>query len=218
MFGCCFGPKAALGLSFSTVTASARIEKLPKTYLQSSWIFHRYSPTNPMKHPLADLALSAIIRYAEVAISPETFLNSVAYRSAMSESRAMTHYYHLRMRIQAGPLLFRHGQMSGRLCRGLQQRNAKMQKQFWGDLFLCILAGEMLWQPFRITGLLDGTLPAVIVVAIGCLMTLPILRSFNRKYPQAAAKRVSAKIAVLFCVLSLAVAMWMVITGGLAVA
>ena len=91
-----------------------------------------------------------------------------------------------------------------------------MEKPSWVDAFLALLAGAMLWQPFRITGLLGGAPAAVIVVSIGFLFALPMLTSFNRTFADTAAKRALSKCAVLAGFLLLAATMWMVIVGGLA--
>ncbi len=91
-----------------------------------------------------------------------------------------------------------------------------MGKPSWVDLLLALITGGMLWQPFRITGLLDGAAAAVIVVGIGCLFALPMLASFNRIFAESAVKRIVSKCAVLAGFLVLAIMMWMVIVGGLA--
>lgn len=92
-----------------------------------------------------------------------------------------------------------------------------MDKPGWIDVVLAILAGWVLWLPFLVTGLLSGALAALIVVAIGGGLSLPVLASFNRIFAHSSAKRAWSKLAVVagFCVL--AVMMWMVILGGLAV-
>ena len=81
---------------------------------------------------------------------------------------------------------------------------------------LAILAGGALWLPVLVTGLLPGALPALVVIAIGSGLSLPVLASFNRIFAHSSAKRVWSKLAIVagFCVL--ATMIWMVILGGLA--
>jgi len=91
-----------------------------------------------------------------------------------------------------------------------------MDKLSWRDWGLGLLVGAVLWQPFSLTGLLGGMIPAAVVVCIGCALSLPILKSFNRKFPRDAAGRGWSKFALIACAALLALMMKLVIEGGLA--